>query len=533
MALGCEQSMFAFMLVTANEGGLVLKSINQLKRIAGIFLILMGMIGIASAKPIEVRSENFVFYGDTSEKSAVTLIEGLEEYREIIFTLFQTEPGPETIPVKVIGVASPEKVGEITGRENASGVYVTTLEGPLFILSSKGGFRSGKPARQIALHEYTHHLIANYTNQHYPTWFNEGFAEYLSTFDVSKKGVVSIGLPNDGRAYALTQKKWFPMDRFVGAIRNYPYNNASDRNTRNVQSLFYSQSWLAVHYIQSTSGMSDKFKAYLKLINSADVPEDAFEQGFGMTPDEFGDRLRAYFKANRFLTSRITLKESYIPKKAKVREISKAELQFHQADASRFFSGSKEPSEYVTKLLAKAQADPQLSGDVALTQAFYAFKNDKLSEALSLAQTAVQKAPDDPRANVAVGAVSLELYERLGGSEHLTRARKVLKHAMRQDPDYVYAHYLYAKSYFITKSRSPSKQAVASAESALLYYRAKRFMGESLEMATVLMHTDNYRSALPTFIQVQKWGRYPRMRRFAERQIKEIEARESRNASSP
>ena len=494
--------------------------------------MVFGMAVGATAKPLEVKSENFIFYGDVSEKSAITLIEGLEEYREIILTLFQVDPVPETMPIKVIGVPSPDKVEKLTGWKNSSGVYVTTMEGPLFILSSKGGFRPGKPASRIAYHEYAHHLVANYTNQFYPKWFNEGFAEYLSTFEVNKKGVVSIGLPNDSRGYALNQKNWIPMDVFVRAVRQYPYANTADKDTRNIQSLFYSQSWLAVHYIQSTPGMNDKFNKYLRLINQTTVPNNAFEQGFGMSPDEFGELLRAYFKKNRFLTSRITLKDSYVPKKAEVREISKVELNLRLGDSSRFFSRKNSPSEYASELLDKVEASGGLKGELATTRAYIALRNKEYSKALSYAEDAVRFLPDDPKANTVLGAAYLEQYEENNDADQLKRARKALKHAMRQNPDFVHAHYLYAKSYHDERSTSPSKQAIASAESALLYYRAQHFMGANLEMATVLLNSDDASLAVPALQRVLARGRLPSMRRFAEQQIQRLKAKQARTGSN-
>ena len=500
--------------------------------IGGLFLIL-ALVGAALAKPIEVKSENFVFYGDTSEKNAVALVETLEEYRAIILTLFKANEFPEGMRVKVIGVSSSKKVEELTGRKNASGIYISNLEGPLFILSSEGGFKKGRPASQIALHEYTHHLIANYTERHYPVWFNEGFADYLSTFEVDKKGQVSIGLPNNGRAYALTRKNWFPMDVFVGAIHDYPFKNVSGRQTDDAQSLFYSQSWLAVHYIQSTPEMNDKFKRYLEIVNQTSVPKDAFEQGFGMTPDEFGELLRAYFKRNKFLTSRFTLKDSYVKKSVVVNKISKAELNFRRADAGRQFGSSQDVSGKIFELLNKSESNPALKGEATVTRAQIAFQNEEYDKALALAEEAVKLTPGDYKANAVLGAILVEKYDRFGGSEHLTRARNVLKRSLKANPDYVHAHYLYAKTYHASRSTSPSKQAVASAESALLYYRAQRFFGPALQMATVITHSDKPEMALPTLKKISRWGHTPSMRRFADRQLRLLSGQSEIEAETP
>ena len=64
--------------------------------------------------------------------------------------------------------------------------------------------------------------------------------------------------------------------------------------------MFYAQSWLAVHYLQSTPGMGKKFGQYMKLLKTGVKSVDAFETAFEMTPDEFGKVLRSYYKANRY-----------------------------------------------------------------------------------------------------------------------------------------------------------------------------------------------------------------------------------------
>ena len=473
------------------------------------------------AKPIEVKSENFIFYGDVSEKSAISLIEGLEEYREIIFTLLNTEAHPEVIPVKIIAVRSPERVAELTGSAGAGGVYVSNLEGPVFVLNSKGGFRQGKPARQIALHEYTHHLLAGYTNEFYPRWYNEGFAEYLSTFEVSKKGVISIGLPNDGRAYALTNKSWIPMDVFVGAVRKYPYPNSDKRSVQRMQSLFYSQSWLAVHYIQSTKGYPEKFIAYLKLLNQFDAPADAFEQSFEMTPEAFGEILKAYFKKNRYLTSRITLRETYVPATPSVRKIEEAELAFQIGDAARHFRRRKDEGAFVLEKFDEALDEGGDSARISATKALMALRADDRANAKDLAEAAFRENPNSLKANLAMGAVLLDKYQAEGGPENLKQARARLKAAMRLDPNYIYAHYLYARTYYVTHA-DPSRQAVASAKEALRYYRSERFLGSNLEMASVLLNADEYSEARRVFEQATIWAPSPRLRRHARNILAEI-----------
>jgi len=196
----------------------------------------------ASAKPLEIKSENFVLYGNVSEKSGRSLVTELEDYRAAILQrMGASSIGAEIIPVRIYVADGPKEIEKITGAVGAGGVYRTSLEGPVFVLNSKSGFRRGNRARATALHEYTHHLLASFTSTTYPRWFNEGLAEYLSTFKTNKHGHIILGQPDQDHAYALKNIKWFPVERMLSAIRNYPYPNDDSRNTNISQRLSQTQ----------------------------------------------------------------------------------------------------------------------------------------------------------------------------------------------------------------------------------------------------------------------------------------------------
>ncbi len=484
--------------------------------------LLWGLSTFATAKPIEVKSENFIFYGDVSESSALSLIKGLEEYRSVIMALVQMEPGPEAVPIRIYGVKKPEDVTDITGSVGAAGVYITTLEGPVFVLSSQGGFRRGKQAMAIALHEYTHHLIANYTNRIYPRWYNEGIADYLSTFSMNKKGEVTIGFPLEMRAYALSQKNWIPMDTFVSAVRNYPFPNDGSRAADNVRSLFYGQSWLAVHYLQSTPAMNAKFNQYLNMINTFDTPVDAFETSFGMTPNDFGEALRDHFKDNRFLTSKITLKDDHTVDDPLVRKMTKSEMNFHKGEAARMFSLSRDRTEQALEFLEKASEEPGLSDRIQASKAMIAIQKQEWDQAIEYGRAAAEA----PQAgSFALTSYANALLQKARdadvGRAPLDEARSVLTRALRQNPDNVYAHYLYATSFDIR--RDPlTPQALESAKSALSYYRAEQFMGTNLELASVLVNAGEYGPVRPVLARIAAWGPTPGVRQFANRTLREL-----------
>ena len=324
-----------------------------MKYIARVLIIWLAVLSVplSAAKPIEIKSENFIFVGNMRETDGKALILDLERYRQAVLQIFgMKNVPPEVVPVRIYSVRGDKALRKMVGRTDLAGVYKPTEDGPVFILSSKNGFRKGKQARHIALHEYSHHLLAAYTKDFFPLWFNEGMANYYSTFEVNKDGNLVIGRPYNPYGYPLSQKKWMPTSVVVNAIVNYPYQRTGRRsNGLTAGNFFYAQSWLAVHYIKSHKEELPKMVKYVDLINKGTRARPAFEQAFERTPEQFHQILKAYYKANRFSTITVTPLTDVREHDLTVRSLSKGEEAFHFGEAMRFFSAEKVTTAQIVK----------------------------------------------------------------------------------------------------------------------------------------------------------------------------------------
>ena len=212
-------------------------------RVLFVGLVLCLLPIAAFAKTIEIKSENFIFVGDVREKDGRALILELEQYRQAILQIIGIKDiKSETIPVRIYAARNSKQLKLLTGRTDIGGVYKSTIDGPVFILNAKSGFTRGKRARYIALHEYTHHLLAAYTKDRYPLWFNEGLADYYATFEVTKDGNLVIGRPYNPYGYPLSQQTWIPTNIIVNSVNNYPYKSTG-RSARGMSTadFFYAQ----------------------------------------------------------------------------------------------------------------------------------------------------------------------------------------------------------------------------------------------------------------------------------------------------
>lgn len=495
---------------------------TRVRFILVFFLCSVLMSGFARAKPIEIKSENFVFYGDASEKRAKELIEGLEKYRAILFTIYNVETGPEFIPVKIVGFKTQRELERVTGRDNIGGIYTTTLEGPLFLMATDDGLRQGKPGWNTAFHEYTHHIMAGFTRTAYPTWYNEGLAEYLSTFKIKDDGKFEIGLPREGRAWTLANLKWIPMEKLIGAVRGYPFRSTGGRANQNAQALFYAQSWLVVHYIQSHPEYSKKAADYFKRIDKFIPDENAFETAFGMSPEEFESIIRKYYKANKYPYKKVQLDKTVTISDVHVREISKAVIKAQQGDALRMLSGSEKGRATSRSYLEDAHEKLGVTESIIVSRALLALQESDYEAATDLAKQAVKLYPDSRHANRVLGIVSLLAYKNLG-AEHgsVETARIHLMKAMRAYPDDVTAHYYYAHSFNIN-NQTPTKQALASADGATNYFRHIRFLKNNLDMAQVYVRAGQADKAAPVLRRVMAWAPVPSARQFAKNELERL-----------
>jgi len=402
-------------------------------------VIALSFSVVAAAKTVEIKSENFVFIGDVREKDGKALILELEQYRQAILQLVGIKDiRPETVPVRIYAVRNSKELKLLTGRTDIAGVYKSTIDGPVFILNAKSGFKRGKRARYIALHEFTHHLLAAYTSDRYPLWFNEGLADYYATFKVTEDGKLVVGKPYNPYGYPLSQQTWIPTNVIINSVNRYPFDSQNRRSNRmSVSAFFYAQSWLMVHYIKSNEQEHGKMIKYIKLLNSGKRSIPAFTQAFGQTPEQYHAILRGYYRANKF--NYITVKPNIDVREHDfaLRVMEKSEAVFHQAEAMRFFS-----SESVKTAKIEAQYDKaaKLLGETPLILAARAdlatWDNDYV-KATNLMNKALALAPDDMTVLRTAGMVLAFKNQEPETADHaeLKQAQEYLKKVLVENPN--------------------------------------------------------------------------------------------------
>ena len=483
------------------------------------------------AKPIEIRSENFILSGDLRQKDGEGLLRDLEIFRKNVFKVLGVNGAPEIIPVKVYVTKNEKGLKEVIGTGGFGGMYTMTHNGPAFVLNGKNGFHRGEGARHIALHEYTHHIVGAYTELDYPRWYNEGFANYLATFSY-KNGTFRVGDPYNPYARSLAQKNWMPMTVVLGTMEKYPFNvGDTSKIGRQTQAQFYAQTWLAMHYLRNEKKYSGKLNDYVKRLNKGERSLPAFKAALGLTPEEFEGELKAYYKKNKFNVTQFTTTDRDIPALT-TRILTKSEAELARLTAMRNFVFTPERKDTVIKAYQDYETEFGESAETLAAKAdlmtLYSREKKDYETARGLIEKSLTLDPTHIEANNIAALVLVHQYGRgFGGvAEDMKKVRKYAAKVLRHDSQIPLANYSYALSF--KDSYSPPENALNAAGYALDYYRDKNFMGTNLALATILANGRQYSEALRPINRAIVWGNDPAMKMAARSMRKYIETEKAR-----
>jgi tetratricopeptide (TPR) repeat protein len=178
----------------------------------------------------------------------------------------------ERIPTQVYVL--PHRVGQLGLTHDTVGYLVPAMRANHAVLAPVE--RANLP--ELIRHEYVHFLIRNRDGLAYPTWYDEGFAQLLSTLEL-KDGVLSYGKATEYGFDWLGAEAWFG---FEGILERRSTQELSGP----AKGMFYAQSWLLVHYLtlgRKGHDTAAELTRFLALSESGVPRAEAFEQAFGVT----------------------------------------------------------------------------------------------------------------------------------------------------------------------------------------------------------------------------------------------------------
>ena len=374
---------------------------SKLLFVAALLLLLLASPAPALAKDTwtGVRSQNFYLVGNASEKEVRRVATRMEQFREVFTRLFPkvkfNSPVPTTVVVfKSDGSYKPFKPVVDGKISEVAGYFQSGLDVNYITLTTERATEN--PFRTI-YHEYVHLLVDNNIGRAAPPWFNEGLAEYYSTFDIDDDRVVVLGRLIDNHLLLLQQQPLIPFKTFF-EIDNYSLH----RNKRDARGIFYAQAWALMHYlIRGNDGKRlPQMSRFIDLKLAGRPTEEAFREAFQTDFAGMEKELKRYVGQRSFTAAAITFDRK---------------LEFE--------------STMQTTPLSEAEAESHL-GDLLLHTNRPADAVARLEKALAL----------DPRQGLAHAALGMSLVRQ----HKLDDARRHLKEAVALDARNYLVHYYYA-----------------------------------------------------------------------------------------
>lgn len=232
-------------------------------------------------------STNFTVYTESSEASARALAEKLEKFQAVLRVMSRVKARPNAVPIRVFMMPSQDAVKATMPFPNdgVAGYYDDDIRGSYTVMPRMSiGEDDGTFAQIVLFHELTHQYMFHNAPGAYPTWYVEGFADFYGTTKIASNDVARVGTPLEARYQALNGNDWIPLSQVLGARHYGDVNNIY---------LLYSEGWLLVHYLSTTSARPGQLDAYLKAIHDGASFEAAAIKAFGNVA-AFDRELRDY-----------------------------------------------------------------------------------------------------------------------------------------------------------------------------------------------------------------------------------------------
>ena len=326
---------------------------------------------------VSVRTKNFSLLGNGGEKDVRRVGFKMEQFREVFTRLFPNMKFKTPVPTTIVVFKSDSSFRPFKPKANTAGYFQAGPDVNYIALSTEG---IGEDPFSIIFHEYTH-LLVNNTFENAPVWFNEGLAEYYSTFSITDDQKFALGSPIGPHVFLLRQSRMLPLRTLFEVDHKSPHYNETNK-----QSIFYAQSWALMHLlIIGKAGRVQQLGKFIELLDFKVPLERAFQEAFGTTFEAMEKELRTYVGQDRYNVVRGHFERKLeLDTTTEAATLSEAEAQAYLGDLL-LHSDRKDAYTYLEKAL---KLDPNLAMAHASLGLAY-FREGKVNEARASLERAV------------------------------------------------------------------------------------------------------------------------------------------------
>ena len=253
-----------------------------------IFLSVLpnsAVFGQSSEAPaIRVDAPHLTLISDAGEPAAVRAARQLESFRALIAGLHPELNLELPAPTYLYMFGRADELGGY-GLESA---FVTHADGNFIAFAAGAG---GRLPREI-FHHYLHLWLRN-TLPDVPAWFDEGFAEYYSTFVTTDRRAV-FGQPVMEHVESLARGFKTPLSELTAVTRD-------SYDEHGLPEGLHAASWALVYYTQSGNrSLSSAPVDLLRRVASGEPAAEAFAAALGRDPEGLQAEIESYLRRAQF-----------------------------------------------------------------------------------------------------------------------------------------------------------------------------------------------------------------------------------------
>jgi tetratricopeptide (TPR) repeat protein len=473
----------------------------------------------AKDKWVSIQTKNFFLVGNASEKEIRQVAFKLEQFRYVFMRVFPNIRFNTPVPTTVVVFKSDDSYGPFKPHANTAGYFQPGPDMNYITLTTE--LSGSQDPFSVIFHEYTH-LLVNNTFEKAPLWFNEGLAEYYSTFKMSDDQKVAIGTAIGNHVFLLRDSKILPLKTLFAVDHNSPHYNESKK-----QGIFYAESWALMHYLLiGKAGMADQLAKFLNLINADVAVDQGFQQAFGMPFEAMEKELRNYVKQDRYnLINGHFEHKLGLDASAQATPLTEAEAQAYLGDLL-LHSYRRDAYTYLEKAV---KLDPNLAmAHASLGMAY--FREGRVAEARSSLERAVTLSSQNYLAHYyyafTLSRLSPEGQPVTYTPELLAKIREHLQKAIALRPDYPESYNLLA---FVSLATGDNLEAAITSLKQVLSVSPGRH-DFSLRLAQLYARTRDYKQARQILEQISKSNAEEHLKQASEMMLKQVQTMEENNA---
>jgi|GEM_PF-1384262 len=393
---------------------------------------------------IQIDTAHFTIYSNAPERRSLELGRSLERFRAVL-SAYQTTlridpPRPNFIYIfknqesfDAYNLRMGGKLAEI------SGLFIPGWDVNYIIMSAAWN----RDPRPLIYHEFTHQFVDSNLSA-VPAWFDEGLAEYYSTF-VGDDKRASLGKPVPEHVEWLSNHSFIPLKQLFEQGYDPDFYTEVTRG-----GTFYAESWALVHYFLANGAeRRGQMGSFLDGINEGLSAEASLQASFHVSLDVLQKWCQAYVAFGRFNYSELSFSEQFhVDDRAKVRPMGRAESLARLGELLHHLQEER-VADAEAHLREALRLEPD-NGVALMNLGTLMASKGEFEQALALYEKAAASRHEDPL--LAYRQARALLHRKEGErsvGEHsgeaipdatLARARDLLNRAIKIRPNFAEAH---------------------------------------------------------------------------------------------